>query len=325
MFPIQRPRRNRRTEALRRLCREVVLTTNDLVLPMFAVPGRGVRREIPSMPTICHLSVDEIIVEAGRAAELGIPAVLLFGIPEAKDPQGSEAWSASGAVQRAVGAIKSACPDLCVMTDVCLCEYTDHGHCGLVEGGEVVNDSSLELLARAAVSHAEAGADVVAPSDMMDGRVDAIRAALDDAGFTNVAILSYAAKYASAYYGPFREAADSAPQFGDRRGYQMDPANRREALREVALDIQEGADMVMVKPALAYLDVLSDVAAESPVPVAAYSVSGEFAMVKAAAARGWIDERRVTMETLTAIKRAGADFILTYHALDAAQWLREGD
>ena len=275
------------------------------------------------MPTICHLSVDEIIVEAGRAAELGIPAVLVFGIPEGKDSQGSEAWSASGAVQRAVGAIKSACPDLCVMTDVCLCEYTDHGHCGLVEGGEVVNDASLELLARAAVSHAEAGADVVAPSDMMDGRVDAIRAAgrcwLHERGDPLLC------RQLRLRLTGRSEAADSAPQFGDRRGYQMDPANRREALREVALDIQEGADMVMVKPALAYLDVLSDVAAESPVPVAAYNVSGEFAMVKAAAARGWIDERRVTMETLTAIKRAGADFILTYHALDAAQWLREGD
>lgn len=324
MFPIQRPRRTRRTEGLRRLCRETVVSADDLVFPMFAVPGEGVRREIASMPGNFHLSVDQIVEEAGRAADLSIPAVLLFGIPERKDAEGSEAWSPHGAVQRSVAAIKSAYPELCVMTDVCLCEYTDHGHCGLIVDGAVGNDASLAMLARAAVSHAEAGADVVAPSDMMDGRVDAIRSALDGAGFVDVAILSYAAKYASAYYGPFREAADSAPQFGDRRGYQMDPSNRREALREVALDVQEGADMVMVKPALAYLDVLSAVAAASPVPVAAYNVSGEFAMVKAAAARGWIDERRVALETLTAIKRAGADFILTYHALDAARWLQEG-
>lgn len=325
MFPAQRPRRNRRTEALRRLCRETVLTTDDLVFPMFAVPGQRVRREIPSMPGNCHLSVDEVVLEAGKAVALGVPAVLLFGIPESKDAEGSEAWSPTGAVQRAVAAVKAEYPELCVMTDVCLCEYTDHGHCGLLEGDEVANDVTLGVLSRVAVSHAEAGADVVAPSDMMDGRVGAIRSSLDDAGFASVAILSYAAKYASAYYGPFREAADSAPQFGDRRGYQMDPANRREALREVALDIQEGADMVMVKPALAYLDVLAWVASESRVPVAAYNVSGEFAMVKAAAAKGWIDERRVTLETLTGIKRAGADFILTYHALDVARWLQEGD
>ncbi len=325
MFPAQRPRRNRRTEALRRLCRETVLTTDDLVFPLFAVPGQRVRREIPSMPGNYHLSVDEVVLEAGKAVALGVPAVLLFGIPESKDAEGSEAWSPTGAVQRAVAAVKAEYPELCVMTDVCLCEYTDHGHCGLLEGHEVANDVTLGVLSRVAVSHAEAGADVVAPSDMMDGRVGAIRSALDDAGFASVAILSYAAKYASAYYGPFREAADSAPQFGDRRGYQMDPANRREALREVALDIQEGADMVMVKPALAYLDVLAWVASESRVPVAAYNVSGEFAMVKAAAAKGWIDERRVTLETLTGIKRAGADFILTYHALDVARWLREGD
>jgi porphobilinogen synthase len=323
MFPTQRPRRNRRTESLRRLGRETILTTDDLVLPLFAVPGEGVCREIGSMPGSYHWSVDRITEETARAADLGVPAVLLFGIPESKDASGSEAWDPGGAVQRAVEAIKSSQPELCVMTDVCLCEYTDHGHCGLIEEGDVANDATLELLAKAALSHAEAGADVVAPSDMMDGRVRAIRQALDGAGHTDVAILSYAAKYASAYYGPFREAADSAPQFGDRRSYQMDPANRREALREVALDLAEGADMVMVKPALAYLDIISGVAAESPVPVAAYNVSGEYAMIKAAAAKGWIDERRVALETLVAIKRAGADFILTYHAIDAARWLRE--
>jgi porphobilinogen synthase len=323
MFPTQRPRRNRRTESLRRLGRETILTTDDLVLPLFAVPGEGVCREIGSMPGSYHWSVDRITEETARAADLGVPAVLLFGIPESKDASGSEAWDPAGAVQRAVEAIKSSQPELCVMTDVCLCEYTDHGHCGLIEEGDVANDATLELLAKAALSHAEAGADVVAPSDMMDGRVRAIRQALDGAGHTDVAILSYAAKYASAYYGPFREAADSAPQFGDRRSYQMDPANRREALREVALDLAEGADMVMVKPALAYLDIISGVAAESPVPVAAYNVSGEYAMIKAAAAKGWIDERRVALETLVAIKRAGADFILTYHAIDAARWLRE--
>jgi porphobilinogen synthase len=317
--PTQRPRRLRRTERLRSLVRETRLTADRLVYPLFVVPGRGVRREIASLPGCYHLSADEAAREAAEAEQLGLAGVLLFGLPEAKDPVGSEGWADDGVVQDAVRAIRRQCPDLLVVTDVCLCEYTSHGHCGVVEGEDVRNDPTLALLARMALSHARAGAQVVAPSDMMDGRVGAIRRTLDGEGFADVAILSYAAKYASAFYGPFRDAADSAPQFGDRRSYQMDPANRREALREVRLDLEEGADMVMVKPALAYLDVIREVRDAVEVPVAAYNVSGEYAMVKAAAARGWIDEQRIMRETLTSIARAGADVIITYHAKDFAK------
>ncbi len=324
MFPQSRPRRLRRSEQIRRMVRETHLRVDDLVFPLFVTAGRGIRSQIPSMPGNYHLSVDQLGPEIDRVLAAGVPAVLLFGLPEQKDPIGSEAWAETGAVQQAIGQIKRLAPELCVITDVCLCEYTSHGHCGRVdETGEVQNDATLELLCRVAVSHARAGADIVAPSDMMDGRVGAIRAALDEAALADTAIMSYAVKYASAFYGPFREAADSAPQFGDRRGYQMDPANAREALREAALDIGEGADFIMVKPALAYLDVLRTVADSFPVPMVAYNVSGEFSMVKAAAQQGWIDERRVAMEILTSIKRAGADIILTYHALDAAAWLQE--
>ena len=315
----ERPRRLRRTERLRALVRETRLTADRLVYPLFVVPGRGVRREIPSLPGCFHLSADEAAREARQAEELGVGGVLLFGLPERKDDQGSEGWADGGVVQQAVRAIRQQCRDLLVVTDVCLCEYTSHGHCGVVEGGEVQNDPTLDLLTRMALSHARAGAHVVAPSDMMDGRVGAIRRGLDASGLADVAILSYAAKYASAFYGPFREAADSAPQFGDRRGYQMDPANRREALREVRLDVAEGADMVMVKPALAYLDVIREVRDAVDVPVAAYNVSGEYAMVKAAAEKGWIDEARIMRETLTSIARAGADVVITYHALDDAR------
>jgi porphobilinogen synthase len=317
--PTHRPRRLRRTDRLRALVRETRLTADRLVYPLFVVPGRGVRREIASLPGCFHLSADEAAREAREAEQLGLAGVLLFGLPEAKDAVGSEAWADGGVVQRAVRAIRQQCPDLLVVTDVCLCEYTSHGHCGVVEGDEVRNDPTLDLLTRMALSHARAGAHVVAPSDMMDGRVGAIRRGLDAGGLADVAILSYAAKYASAFYGPFREAADSAPQFGDRRSYQMDPANRREALREVRLDVEEGADMVMVKPALAYLDVIREVRDTFDVPVAAYNVSGEYAMVKAAAAKGWIDEGRIVRETLTSIARAGADVIITYHAKDFAQ------
>jgi porphobilinogen synthase len=306
------------------MVRETHLQPDDFVLPLFVVPGSGVRREISSLPGNFHLSVDQLQPEIDRVVAAGVPAVLLFGLPEHKDELGSEACSPTAAVQRAIAEIKRLAPQLGVITDVCLCEYTSHGHCGEVDAaGEVLNDPTLKLLTRVAVSHAEAGADIIAPSDMMDGRIAAIRAGLDAAGFSDRAIMAYAVKYSSAFYGPFREAADSAPQFGDRRGYQMDPPNVREALREAALDVGEGADFIMVKPALSYLDVIRTVADEFPVPIAAYNVSGEFAMVKAAAARGWIDERRVTMEILTSIKRAGADIILTYHALDAAAWLKE--
>jgi porphobilinogen synthase len=319
VFPEERPRRLRRTARLRAMVRETRLTPEHLVYPLFVTPGEGVRQEISSLPGCFHLSVDEAAREAEEVEGLGIGGVILFGLPSAKDPEGSEGYADDGVVQEATRAIGAACPELLVFTDVCLCEYTSHGHCGVVEDGEVKNDPTLELLARQAVSHARAGAHVVAPSDMMDGRVGAIRTALDGAGFPEVPILSYAAKYASAFYGPFREAADSAPQFGDRRGYQMDPANVREALREVRLDVEEGADMVMVKPALPYLDVIRAVAESFDRPVAAYNVSGEYAMVKAAAARGWIDEDRVMRETLVAIRRAGADIILTYHAKDFAR------
>jgi porphobilinogen synthase len=301
------------------MVRETSVSPAHLIYPMFVTPGEGVRREIASLPGCFHLSVEEAAREAEEVERLGIGGVILFGLPSAKDAVGSEGYDDQGVVQQAVRAIRRACGELVVFTDVCLCEYTSHGHCGVVEKGEVQNDATLELLAKMAVSHAKAGAHVVAPSDMMDGRVGAIRSALDDEGFAAVPILSYAAKYASAFYGPFREAADSAPQFGDRRGYQMDPANVREAMREVRLDADEGADMVMVKPALPYLDVIRAVAETSDRPVAAYNVSGEYAMVKAAAAKGWVDEDRMMREILTSIRRAGADVILTYHAKDFAR------
>jgi porphobilinogen synthase len=321
-FPVHRPRRLRRTEALRGLVRETRLTTSGLVYPMFACPGKNVRIEVSSMPGIYQQSVDQIVEECREVAGLGIPAVILFGLPEHKDELASEAYDPNGAVQRAIEAIREAKLNLLVITDVCLCEYTSHGHCGVIKGDEVLNDPSLVLLADAALSHARAGADIVAPSDMMDGRVAAIRQKLDDNGFENVAILSYAAKYSSGFYGPFREAAQSTPQFGDRRSYQMDPANAREALREVALDVEEGADMIMVKPAMPYLDVIQRVREKFDVPVAAYNVSGEYAMVKAAVQRGWLEEKRVVLEILTGIQRAGAEIILTYHAKDVARWLK---
>lgn len=328
-FPLTRLRRLRRTGALRGLVRETQLDAGDFVLPLFVTHGTDVRAPIGAMPGVDRLSIDHAVAEAGAAAALGIPAVMLFGIPDQKDEEGSGAWDDEGVVQLAIRAIKEAHPDLLVIPDLCLCEYTSHGHCGVVRDGGpanapyVDNDASLELLARTAVSHARAGADVIAPSDMMDGRVGALRAALDEAGFSDLPILAYSAKFASAYYGPFREAADSTPAFGDRRSYQMDPANGDEALREVALDVQEGADMLMVKPALAYLDVIRRVKEGFNLPLVAYNVSGEYAMVKAAAAAGHIDERAVVLETLTAIRRAGADVVITYHAKDAARWLQE--
>ncbi len=320
----RRFRRLRRTATLRALVRETRLVPLDLVYPLFAVHGRDVRQPIASMPGQFRLSPDLLAAEARELRALGVRAVLLFGLPAAKDEAGSEAYAADGIVQRAVEALKDADPDLAVITDVCLCEYTSHGHCGLIRDGEVDNDASLELLARTAVSQARAGADIVAPSDMMDGRVAAIRSALDDDGLTQTPILAYAAKFASAFYGPFREAADSAPQFGDRRGYQIDPANGREALAEALADAAEGADMLMVKPALPYLDLLAALRQVADRPLAAYQVSGEYAMLKAAAANGWLDERAAAMETLLSIKRAGADLILTYYAKEAARWLREG-
>src|SRR5277367_1294595 len=320
-FPIHRPRRLRRNEALRRLVRETKLSTSSLVYPMFACPGTKVRTEVSSMPGIHQQSVDQIVEECREVAALGIPAVILFGLPEHKDELASEAYDANGAVQRSIEAIRKAKLDLIVLTDVCLCEYTSHGHCGVIKGEEVLNDPSLVLLADAALSHARAGADIVAPSDMMDGRVGAIRQKLDDNGFENVAILSYAAKYSSGFYGPFREAADSAPQFGDRRSYQMDGANIREALREIALDVEEGADMIMVKPALPYLDVIAAARDRFDLPLAAYQVSGEYAMIEAAARNNWIDRERVMMESLISIRRAGASIILTYYAKEAAKLL----
>ena len=322
-FPFVRGRRLRKTEGIRRLVRETRLSVDDMVSPLFVVHGDGVKREVSAMPGVYHLSIDLLCREAEDLFSLGVPAVILFGIPASKDEIGCEAYAEDGIVQRAVRALKSSIPELVVITDVCMCEYTSHGHCGIVINGEVDNDETLEYLMRIAVSHAEAGADIVAPSDMMDGRVGAIREALDDNDFTDVAIISYAAKYASAFYGPFREAADSAPQFGDRRGYQMDAANRREAFKEIALDIDEGADIVMVKPALSYLDIISGARDQFDVPIAAYNVSGEYSMVKAASQNGWIDERRVVLEILTSIKRAGADIIISYHAKDAARWLTE--
>jgi porphobilinogen synthase len=321
-FPVVRPRRLRRNEAIRSLARENRLSAHGFIYPVFVCPGKNVRNPISSMPGVAQQSVDMLVEECREVEQLGIPGVILFGIPDSKDALGTGAYAADGIVQRAIEGIRKANLNLLVMTDVCLCEYTDHGHCGIVENGEVKNDPTLELLARESVSHARSGADIIAPSDMMDGRVGAIRKALDGAGFQDVAIISYAAKYCSGFYGPFREAAESAPQFGDRRGYQMDPANAREALREVELDLAEGADMVMVKPALAYLDIIQRVRETFSVPVGAYNVSGEFAMVKAAAANGWIDEKRIAMEILTGIHRAGASIILTYHAKDAARWLK---
>lgn len=324
-FPSERPRRLRDGAAIRRMVRETELNPADFIYPVFVTPGRGVKSPISSMPGIHHFSADTIVAEVREAYNLGIPAVILFGAlePHDKDERGSMAWAPEGPVQRAVAELKEALPDLVVMTDVCLCDYTSHGHCGIVRDGEIVNDESLELLAEAALSHARAGADFVAPSDMMDGRVGAIRSALDAEGLGGVGIMAYSAKYASGFYDPFREAARSAPAFGDRRSYQMDPANAREALREVALDIEEGADIVMVKPALAYLDVIERVRREVNLPVAAYNVSGEYSMVKAAVDKGWLDERTVVLEALTAMRRAGADLILTYHAKDAARWLQD--
>ena len=321
-FPTIRLRRLRRTESLRRLARETELAAADLIYPLFVCPGKGVRKEISSMPGNYQLSPDQLVEECREAADLGILGVILFGIPSRKDEKGSEGYDPEGIVQTAVRQVKEACPNLLVITDVCLCEYTSHGHCGLVRGEEILNDPTLELLAKQALSHADAGADIVAPSDMMDGRIGVIREALDDSSFQDTPILSYAAKYASSFYGPFRDAAESAPKFGDRRSYQMDPANSDEALREVKLDLDEGADIVMVKPALPYLDVVCRVKQTFQVPVAAYQVSGEFALIKAAGANGWIDEDRMVMESLTAIKRAGADVILTYFAKDVARRLQ---
>jgi len=320
-FPAYRPRRLRRTDALRRLVRETWLEPSQFVLPLFVRSGTGVRQPIESMPGVAQTSVDELLRDAHEAASLGIGGVLLFGIPDKKDAIGSDAWNDDAPVQQAIRALKREVPGFVVITDVCLCEYTDHGHCGVIRDGDVDNDATLELLARESVSHARAGADIIAPSDMMDGRVRAIRTALDNEGFVNTAILSYAAKYAGPFYGPFREAAESTPQFGDRRGYQMDAGNSDEALREVLLDIEEGADMVMVKPAGPFLDIIHRVKTETGYPVAAYQVSGEFAMIQAAAERGWIDRERVMMESLLGIRRAGADVIVTYFAREAAKAL----
>ena len=320
-YPEYRARRLRRTEALRRLTRETHLRVDDFIYPLFVVPGKDVRKPIPSMPGIHNFSIDEAVLEARRAYDAGIPGVILFGIPDKKDAVGSEAWDDRGIVQRAIRAIKRAVPELTVIADACFCEYTDHGHCGVLVEGAVDNDDTLENLARAALSYAKAGVDVVAPSGMMDGFVGVTRESLDEEGYTDVAIMAYSAKYASGYYGPFRDAAQSSPSFGDRRAYQMDPANVREAMREVSLDVDEGADIIMVKPALAYLDVIAHVRDEHDLPVAAYNVSGEYAMLKAAGERGWIDYDRVLMETLTGMKRAGADIIISYHALEAAALL----
>jgi porphobilinogen synthase len=327
MFPTIRPRRLRQNSVMRRMVQETVLTANDLIYPLFAVPGESFAKEVKSMPGVYQLSVDKIVEEAKQVYDLGIPAIILFGIPETKDAEATGAWHDCGIVQKAATAVKEAVPELVVIADTCLCEYTISGHCGYLEVGDltgrVLNDPTLELLKKTAVSQAKAGADIIAPSGMMDGFVGAIRQGLDEAGFQDTPILSYAAKYASAYYGPFRDAADSTPQFGDRRTYQMDPGNAREALKEVELDIAEGADMLMVKPALAYMDIIWRVKEITNLPVAAYNVSGEYSMVKAAALNGWIEEKRVTLETLTSFKRSGADLILTYHAKDAVRWLNE--
>jgi len=325
MFPIHRPRRLRTSDPLRRMVRENIVTTNDLMYPLFAVPGDSIAKEVKSMPGVYQMSVDKIVEEAKEVRDLGIPGIILFGIPEDKDVEATGAWHDCGIVQKATEAVKKAVPDLVVAVDTCLCEYTNHGHCGYLEvgdlSGRVLNDPTLELLKKTAVAQAKAGADIIAPSGMMDGFVQAIRSSLDEAGYENLPILSYAAKYASAYYGPFRDAAESAPQFGDRRTYQMDPANGTEAIKEIELDIAEGADMLMVKPALAYMDIIWRVKQATNLPVAAYNVSGEYSMVKAAALNGWIDEEKVVMETMTAFKRSGTDLILTYHAKDVARWL----
>lgn len=318
-----RPRRLRRTEAIRSMVRENTLSPADFVYPIFVVPGTNVKEEIPSMPNCYHLSVDNAVKVAEEVYKLGIPAVEVFGLPEYKDEIGSSAWDMTSPVQRAMKAIKAAVPDLVIVGDVCLCQYTSHGHCGKLCGHEVDNDATLPLLAKVALSQAECGADIVAPSDMMDGRIGVIRETLDANGLQNVSVMSYAVKYASAFYGPFRDAADSAPHFGDRRGYQMDPANSREAMKEVGLDLEEGADIIMVKPAMTYLDIVHQVRERIDRPVAVYNVSGEYAMVKAAAANGWIDEQRIVLESLLSMKRAGADIIITYHAIDAAKWLKE--
>jgi porphobilinogen synthase len=320
-YPVTRLRRLRMTPAIRGMVRETELAKNDFIYPLFVVPGSNVKNEISSMPGVFQMSVDQIVRECAEVHTLGIPAVIFFGIPEHKDPVGSAAYDENGVVQQALRAVKREVPDLCLITDVCLCEYTSHGHCGIVRGTDIVNDESVEILVRESLSHARAGADIIAPSDMFDGRVGAIRKRLDAEGFVNIPIMSYAAKYASGFYGPFREAAESTPTFGDRRSHQMDPANGAEALREVALDIQEGADIVMVKPALSYLDVIRRVKDTFGMPTAAYNVSGEYSMVKAASRMGWVDEQRVMIEVLTSIKRAGADLILTYFAKDAARYL----
>ncbi len=320
-FPEYRARRLRRNDNIRRMVRETHLRVDDLIYPMFSAFGTGIKKEIPSMPGIYQQSIEHIVAEAKEVYELGIPAVILFGIPETKDALGQDAYSETGIIQETIRAIKKEVPKLTVITDVCMCEYTDHGHCGVIKDGDVDNDETLQLLAAEALSHARAGADIVAPSDMMDGRVAAIREILDANGFEQIPIMSYAVKYASAYYGPFRDAADSTPQFGDRRSYQMDPANRREAIREAALDVQECADFLMVKPALAYLDILRDIKERFDLPLVAYNVSGEYSMIKAAAANGWVDHDRIMMETLIGMKRAGADIIITYHAKEAARLL----
>ncbi|MFC2123337.1 porphobilinogen synthase [Bacteroidota bacterium] len=319
--PYYRPRRLRKNENIRRMVRETNITANDFIFPLFVTEGKGVRNPITSMPGIDQLSIDSLVEEVKEVHSLGIPAIILFGIPETKDAIGSDAMNDDGIVQRAIKAVKDAVPDMYVITDVCFCEYTDHGHCGAITDGDVDNDATLEMLGRQVITHAKAGADMVAPSGMMDGMIGAIRETLDDNGYTRIPIMSYAAKYSSGFYGPFREAAESAPQFGDRRAYQMDPANAREALTEVDLDIEEGADIVMVKPAMSYLDIITRVREITDLPVAAYNVSGEFSMVKAAAEKGWIDEQKVALEILTSIKRAGADIILTYYAKDAAKWI----
>ncbi len=322
-FPVHRPRRLRKTELLRGLVRETRLSVASFIYPMFVCPGTNVCQQVSSMPGVFQQSADKIVEDCREVESLGIPGVILFGLPETKDPRGASSLQKDGVVQRAIEAVRKAKLNLIVITDVCLCEYTDHGHCGVIENGEVANDATLEILAEQSLSHARAGADIVAPSDMMDGRVAAIRKKLDANNFQDLPILSYAAKYCSSFYGPFREAADSTPQFGDRRSYQMDPANAREALKEVTLDLEEGADMIMVKPALPYLDIITRVRLEFSVPVAAYNVSGEYSMVKAAAQNGWLDEKRAALEILTGIQRAGADIILTYYAKDAARWLRD--
>ncbi len=322
LFPDYRPRRLRQNDAFRRMIRETRLSVDDLILPLFAIDGKGVKNPIDSMPGHCQLSIDNLINTSKKAYELGIPAIMLFGIPDKKDPLATSAYAKDGIVQKATRALKNKMPDLNVITDVCLCQYTDHGHCGFVDGQIIDNDASLDLLARTALSHAKSGADMVAPSDMMDGRVAEIRNILDENDLSNIPIMSYAAKYCSAFYGPFRDAADSAPKFGDRRTYQMDPANALEAIREVSMDIEEGADIIMVKPALPYLDIVCRIREEIDLPLAAYNVSGEYAMIKAADKMGWIDGKKVMMESLTAIKRAGADMILTYFAIEAAEELR---